>query len=104
MQPGRVLIVVQNLSVPFDRRVWLECQALVAAGYEVSVICPRAPGDPRYALHEGVHLYKYRPSRQAVGLTGYAREFVYCWIRAAMLSLSVWRRRKFDVLQACNPP
>ena len=104
MSNPHVLIIVQNLPVPLDRRVWLECQALVAAGYEVSVICPRSSGDPRYELHEGVHLYKYSPPRQADGLSGYAREFVYCWIRTAVLALSVWRRRRFDVLQACNPP
>ena len=45
-RPTRVLIIVQNLPVPLDRRVWLECQALTAAGYQVSVICPKGPGDP----------------------------------------------------------
>ena len=29
----RVLIIVQNLPVPLDRRVWLECLALKANGY-----------------------------------------------------------------------
>lgn len=99
-----VLIIVQNLPVPLDRRVWLECQALRAAGYEVSVICPKGPGDPGRAELEGVHLYKYRPAPEAVGLVGYVREFVYCWVRTALLSVSVWRRRRFDVIQACNPP
>ena len=42
----RVLIIVQNLPVPFDRRVWLECQALTAAGYDVTVVCPKGKGDP----------------------------------------------------------
>jgi len=42
----RVLIIVQNLPVPLDRRVWLECQALRRRGYAVSVICPRGPGEP----------------------------------------------------------
>lgn len=99
-----VLIVVQNLPVPLDRRVWLECQALRDAGYEVSVICPKGPGDPRYQLLDGVHLYKYAPPRQAEGFRGYAREFAYCWLRTAWLSLAVHRRRRIDVLQACNPP
>ena len=43
----RVLIIVQNLPVPFDRRVWLECQALTTAGYQVAVVCPKGKGDPR---------------------------------------------------------
>ena len=33
--PPRVLIIVQNLPVPFDRRVWLECRTLRDAGYDV---------------------------------------------------------------------
>ena len=52
-----VLIIVQNLPVPLDRRVWLECQALVANGYEVSVICPKGPGDPSRQLIDGCLLY-----------------------------------------------
>jgi glycosyltransferase involved in cell wall biosynthesis len=99
-----VLIIVQNLPVPLDRRVWLECQALTSAGYEVSVICPKGPGDPAYQVLDGVHLYKYAPPRQATGFLGYAWEFAYCWAHTALRSLAVFRRRRFHVLQACNPP
>ncbi|MDF1603435.1 glycosyltransferase family 4 protein [Nocardioides sp. YIM 152315] len=99
-----VLVIVQNLPVPLDRRVWLECQALTAAGYEVSVICPRGPGDPSRSTIEGVHLYKYRPAPEAHGVLGYLVEFVYSWVRTALLSRRVWRRRPFDAIQACNPP
>jgi glycosyltransferase involved in cell wall biosynthesis len=82
----------------------LECRALRAAGYEVSVICPKGPGDPRRQTIEGVRIYKYAPPPQASGVLGYLLEFVYCWLRTALLSRAVWRRRPFDVLQACNPP
>jgi glycosyltransferase involved in cell wall biosynthesis len=99
-----VLIIVQNLPVPLDRRVWLECKALGESGYDVSVICPKGPGDPAYAVLEGVHLYKYAPPPQAVGFLGYVWEFVYCWLRTALLSTRVWRRKPFTVIQACNPP
>jgi glycosyltransferase involved in cell wall biosynthesis len=99
-----VLIVVQNLPVPLDRRVWLECQALVEAGYRVSVICPKGPGDPAYAELDGVRLYKYRPAPPAAGLLGYLWEFGYSWLRTAGLARRAWRRDRFDVLQACNPP
>lgn len=99
-----VLIIVQNLPVPLDRRVWLECQALVASGYDVSVICPKGPGDPTRQLIDGVHIYKYAPPPQADGLLSYAFEFIYCWLRTAMLSLVVSARRPVKVIQACNPP
>lgn len=99
-----VLIIVQNLPVPLDRRVWLECQALVRRGYRVSVICPKGPGDPAREQLEGVEIYKYRPAPEAAGLLGFAWEFAYSWVRTAWLSLQVWRRTQFDIIQACNPP
>ena len=99
-----VLIIVQNLPVPLDRRVWLECQALRSAGYDVSVICPKGPGDPDYQELDGVHIYKYKPAPEAKGLAGFVVEFVYSWFRTAALSLKVWRRQPFTIMQACNPP
>ncbi|MGF1663430.1 MAG: glycosyltransferase family 4 protein [Kineosporiaceae bacterium] len=101
--PG-VLIIVQNLPVPLDRRVWLECLALRDAGYRVSVVCPRGPGEAAHEELDGVRLYKYAPPPPARGLLGYLLEFGYCWWRTAWLSVRVRRRHGFDVLQACNPP
>ncbi len=99
-----VLIVVQNLPVPLDRRVWMECRALRSAGYEVSVICPKGPGDPGREVIDGVRIFKYRPAPQARGLITYLFEFIYSWLRTAVLSVRVWRDRPFHALQACNPP
>lgn len=100
----RVLIIVQNLSVPLDRRVWLECQVLHEQGYQVSVICPQGPGELREETLGGVHIYRYPPAPQAEGPAGFAVEFAYSWLRTARLSLTVWRRHGFDLIQACNPP
>lgn len=99
-----VLIIVQNLPVPFDRRVWLECQALITRGYRVSVICPKGPGDPSREHVSGVDIFKYPPAPEAEGFGGFAWEFAYSWVRTAWLSLTVWRRQRFDLIQACNPP
>jgi glycosyltransferase involved in cell wall biosynthesis len=101
---ARILIIVQNLPVPLDRRVWLECKALIAAGYGVSVICPKGPRDPRRHEIDGVRIYKYSPPPAASGVLGYLLEFVYCWLRTALLSVQVLVRDGFDVIQACNPP
>lgn len=102
--PPHVLLIVQNLSVPFDRRVWLECQALVTRGYRVSVICPRGPGDPAFRRLDGVDIYTYDPAPEATGLAGFVWEFAYSWFCAGTLSVRVRRRGRFDVIQACNPP
>ncbi len=102
------LVIVQNLPVPLDRRVWMESTALVRAGWDVSVICPRGERDgvPDSAFEEldGVRIHRYAPPRPATGLATYVWEFAYCWIRTALLSLRIHRRNRFDVIQACNPP
>ena len=100
----RVLIIVQNLPVPLDRRVWLQCQALVTDGVAVSVICPKGEGDPPFAEIDGVRIYKYAPPPEAKGALGFLLEFVYCWIATALLSVKVWRRDGFSIIQACTPP
>ena len=101
---SRVLIIVQNLPVPFDRRVWLECQALVAAGFEVSVICPKGKGDPAYQVIDGVRLYKYRPYAPGGSKLGFVNEYAYSFLATAWLTLKARRSGRFRVLQACNPP
>ena len=100
----RVLVIVQNLPVPLDRRVWLECQALRDAGYTVSVICPMGPGDPPLATIDDIEIHKYPAPAAASGFVGYLREFVYCWAATLVRTVRVRRRRGFDVIQACNPP
>ena len=99
-----VCIIVQNLPVPFDRRVWLECEALTTAGYDVSVVCPKGPGDPDRQVIDGVEIYKYRPYPGGAGKAGYILEYVYSFCATAWLVAKVWRRKRFDALQACNPP
>ncbi len=101
---GRVLIIVQNLPVPFDRRVWLECQALVAAGYQVAVVCPRGAGDPAFAVVDSVELYKYRPYAPGGTKAGFVTEYLYSFLATAWLTLRARRSGRFTVMQACNPP
>ena len=104
--PGsRVLILVENLTVPFDRRVWLESLALRDAGWQVTVICPKGtPHIAPYEVLEGVHIYRYDPPPPTRGVLSYLWEFTYCWLATAGLTLRVARERGFDVIHACNPP
>lgn len=104
--PRRILIVVENLPVPLDRRVWLEATTLVDAGYIVSVICPMGKGwDKAYELIDGVHIYRHtEPPEAHAGAAAYAKEYWHAmkaWFRLARV---VWRERGFDVIQGCNPP
>ena len=101
---GRVLIIVQNLSVPFDRRVWLECLSLTDAGFRVAVVCPKAPGDPSYARLNGVELYKYRPYAPGGSRTSFVVEYLYSFFATLALSLKASLQGRFAVVQSCNPP
>ena len=103
---GRVLIVVQNLPVPFDRRVWLEATTLAKAGYRVSVICPKAKGfNTGFEILEDVAIYRYPLPIDASSKLGFAAEFLWCLAATTLLSLRVGLfGRGFDVLHACNPP
>jgi glycosyltransferase involved in cell wall biosynthesis len=105
----RVLIIVQNLPVPFDRRVWLECQALTRAGYRVAVVCPKGKGDPAYQVIDGVELFKYRPYAPGGSKVSFVAEYAYSFTATAWKTfLARWRggvlRGRFSVMQACNPP
>ena len=100
----RLLIIVQNLPVPFDRRVWLECQALVAAGYRVAVVCPKGKDDPSYEVIDTVELYKYKPYAPGGSKLGFITEYVYSFAATAWHTLRARRGGKFAVMQACNPP
>jgi glycosyltransferase involved in cell wall biosynthesis len=100
----RILIIVQNLPVPFDRRVWLECRALTAAGYDVTVVCPMGKGDPEQEILDGVTLLKYRPYAPGGRALGFVVEYAHSFLATARLVLRARRSGKFNVLQACNPP
>jgi glycosyltransferase involved in cell wall biosynthesis len=101
---SRVLIIVQNLPVPFDRRVWLECQALVSAGYRVAVVCPKGKGDPAYEVIDKVELYKYRPYAPGGSKVSFVAEYAYSFLATAWHTLRARRKGRFAVIQACNPP
>jgi glycosyltransferase involved in cell wall biosynthesis len=104
--PRRILIVVENLPVPLDRRVWLEATTLQAAGYEVSVICPMGRGwDKPFEIIEDVHIYRHpEPPEAHSGAVAYAKEYWHAMKAWFRLSRVVWRERGVDVIQGCNPP
>ena len=101
----RVLIIVENLPCPFDRRVMQEARTLTAAGYEVSIICPKAPGfEKSFETIDGIHIHRHVLPREADGALGYALEYGVALFMEFWLSLKVFFGRGFDILHACNPP
>ena len=102
----RILILVENLSVPFDRRVWQESRALVEAGYDVVVICPTGIGrdtEPEVVL-DGVRILRYPLHAATGGPAGYPREYGQALWHTLRLAWRVRREGPVHAVQACNPP
>jgi glycosyltransferase involved in cell wall biosynthesis len=101
----RVLILVENLPSPFDRRVWQEAGALRDAGYAVSIICPTGKGcEKKYEVLDDIHIWRYDLPREGAGALGYLLEYGVALLMTFCLSLKVLKKRGFDVVHACNPP
>lgn len=100
-----VLIIVENLPVPLDRRVWQESCALRDAGYEVVVICPQMRG---YAAPEekldGIQIYRHWISQEAWGFFGFVSEYLSALWGEMRLAFKAWRRHRFKIIHLCNPP
>lgn len=104
-RPRRVLIVVENLPVPFDRRVWLEAGTLRDAGYAVTVICPAGRGfTERKEVREGVTVLRHPMPVEGRGPAGYVVEYASALFWETVLAWKVFLTRGFDVIQGCNPP
>jgi glycosyltransferase involved in cell wall biosynthesis len=100
-----VLVLVENLSVPFDRRVWQESLALVEAGHRVTVICPRDARGPAWRERvQGVDIRRFWLPREGEGLPGLAVEYLVALAGMLLLTLRVAARTPIDVVHVCNPP
>ena len=100
-----ILILVENLPVPYDRRVWQEATSLAKAGYRVTVICPKGKGYEKFQeILEGVQIYRYPSLIEAKFTSAYFVEYGSALIFQFLLAIHVLISRGFDVIQACNPP
>lgn len=101
----RVLIIVENLPSPFDRRVWQEATSLISNGYQVNIICPTGKGyEKRFEIIDGIHIHRHPLPLEADGAIGYLFEYSAALFWEFLLSFKVLFSRGFDVIHACNPP
>lgn len=101
----KILIIVENISVPFDDRVWKEATTLRKNGYEVTVLCPRGQGyHLGYEVRDGVHIYRHPTPKEGNSALGYLWEFGWALFWEFLYAWWIYFRRGFHVLQGCNPP
>jgi glycosyltransferase involved in cell wall biosynthesis len=101
----KVLIIVENLPVPFDRRVWQEARTLRDAGAQVAVICPTGKGfERRYERLEGIHVYRHPLPPEGNSAFGYLLEYSAALFWETWLAWKILFRHGFDTIHGCNPP
>jgi glycosyltransferase involved in cell wall biosynthesis len=102
----RALILVENLPVPTDRRVWQQALALTAEGIEVMVVCPQgtARDTEAYELRDGVRIHRYPAHPAEGGIGSYVREYGSALHEMRRLIRRLAAEGRIDVIQACNPP
>jgi glycosyltransferase involved in cell wall biosynthesis len=100
-----ILIIVENLPVPFDRRVWQEANTLMENGAKVSIICPKMKGYTKsYETINGIEIYRHSLPLEAKGASGYLLEYSIALFWEFFLSLKIFFKKRFHVIQGCNPP
>jgi glycosyltransferase involved in cell wall biosynthesis len=101
----KILIIVENLPVPMDVRVWREALSLRAAGYEVVALCPKhKSAQVGYEFLDGIHIYRHPSAKEAKGSWGYVLEYTCALFWEFFYSWWIYFRRGFHVIQGCNPP
>ena len=100
-----ILIIVENLPVPFDRRVWQEAHTLKDNGAKISIICPKMKGyDKSYECLDGIYIYRHFLPTEGKGVLGYILEYSVALFWEFFLSLRIFTKKRFHVIQGCNPP
>lgn len=102
---NRILIIVENHTVPFDRRVWREACSLWDNGYDVTVLCPKRKGTPKgYEVLNGIRVYRHPSPAEGSTPLGYLWEYAWALFWEFWYTSWIYVRHGFDVIQGCNPP
>ena len=100
-----ILIIVENLALPFDRRVWQEANTFKEYGADVSIICPKMKGyTQKYECINGIEIYRHYLPLEARGALGYLMEYSVALFWEFVLSWKIFFRKRFQIIQGCNPP
>ncbi len=108
VQTPRVVILLENLPVQRDRRVWRQAQALVEAGVDVTVVCPAAerdgPGLRAPTTVDGVEIRAFTPAKERSGAVGFIWEYAVAWLQMTRALRHCRRDHAISGVQVCNPP
>lgn len=99
------LMIVENLPVPLDRRVWQEASALRDAGIRVTVICPKGGGfDAADEVIDGIRVLRHSLPIQGATTSGFLGEYAWALFHEFRLAMKVAWRDSIDIVHVANPP
>ena len=100
-----VVMLVQNLPVPFDRRVWMEATTLKNAGYEVTILCPGTKLSPKlYEVIDGIKILRFPLPWEGRGTITMIMEYAWSVLSLFTLVTCISFRKRIAVIHICNPP
>lgn len=101
----KVLIIVENLPVPFDSRVWKEAVSLNKDGYDVTVLCPQGKGYTKgFEILAGIRVYRHPMPMEGNGAFGYVWEYGWALFWEFFYTWWIFLRHGVHIIQGCNPP
>ncbi|MDR3626454.1 MAG: glycosyltransferase family 4 protein [Ignavibacteriaceae bacterium] len=101
----KILIIVENLPVPFDRRVWQEANTLKSFGAQIIIVCPKNKQyEKPYEVIDGIHIYRHPLPSEGNGAVGYLIEYSASIFWQLIYSFKIYIKHGVDIIQACNPP
>ena len=101
--PRRACIVRQG-TYPADLLVRREAEALRDGGFEVDVICQRAPKDKAQETINGVHVYRLPTWLKREGALSYIAGYVYFFLLSALKLTVLHLQRRYAVVQVNSMP
>ncbi len=101
-----ILFIVENLSFPFDRRVYREAISLKEKGYNISVISPKGIERDKksFEIFEGIYVYRYPLIVISKNRFDYLLEYLFSFFFIFLLSIKILIEKNFDVIHIANPP
>ncbi len=100
-----ILLIVQNNSFPFDKRVYREATSLKENGYNVFVICPKSNHDSEsYLVYEGINVRRYKDHIAKGGIVSYFLEYASSIVKIFFLFLQAVFKKKIKIVHVANPP
>ncbi|PID59198.1 MAG: hypothetical protein CR986_06895 [Ignavibacteriae bacterium] len=100
-----ILLIVQNNSFPFDKRVKKEAVSLINNGLNVYVLSPTSEIESeKVDNYNGINIKRYVDHKSDGSIIGYLKEYSLSLAKIYFYSLKLVLKNKIKVVHFANPP